>query len=169
MARSGALPRAVARVNPRRKTPTVAIALQFLLSMALALIGGGLLGPARFFILLVGFCLVIAVIFVYSMGNIGVVAYYWRHRRSEFNWLLQFVFPVGTTAVLIYSLVKSFSPFPAFPNNWSPVIVGGWMLIGVAVLVVLKLRGGETWLQKAGEIIDGRTQTTDGTGVTRES
>ena len=149
MARSGALPRVVARVDPKRKTPTVAITLQFVLSMALGLIGGGLLGPSRFFILLVGFCLVIAVIFVYSMGNIGVVVYYWRHRRSQFNWLLQFVFPVGTTAVLIYSLVKSFSPFPAFPNNWSPVIVGGWMLIGVAVLVILKLRGGETWLQKA--------------------
>jgi amino acid transporter len=169
MARSGALPRAVARVDPRRKTPTVAITLQFVLSMALGLIGGGLLGPSRFFILLVGFCLVIAVIFVYSMGNVGVVVYYWRHRRSQFNWLLQFVFPVGTTAVLIYSLVKSFSPFPAFPNNWSPVIVGGWMLIGVAVLVILKLRGGETWLQKAGEIIDNRTETADVAELRQES
>ena len=68
------------------------------------------------------------------MGNIGVVVHYWRHRRREFNWLLHFVFPVGTTAVLIYSLVKSFSPFPASPYNWSPVIVGAWMLLGVGVL-----------------------------------
>jgi amino acid transporter len=168
MARSGALPRAVARVSPKRKTPTVAILLQFALSMALGLIGGALLGPEKFFILLVGFCLVIAVIFVYSMGNIGVVVHYWRHRRSQFNWLLHFVFPVGTTAVLIYSLIKSFSPFPASPNNWSPVIVGAWMLVGVAVLVILKVRGGETWLQKAGEIVDGRTETAEGPEVTRE-
>ena len=162
MARTGVLPRAVARVDPRHKTPTVAVLIQFLLSMGLALIGGGLMGPANFFILMVGFCLVLAVIFVYSMGNIGVVVHYWRHRRAEFNWVLHFVFPVGTTAVLIYSLVKSFSPFPASPYNWSPVIVGAWMLLGAGVLVVLKVRGGETWLQKAGEIIDSHTVTAEG-------
>jgi hypothetical protein len=96
------------------------------------------------------------------MGNIGVVAHYWLHRRAEFNWLLHFIFPVGTTAVLIYSLVKSFSPFPASPNNWSPVIVGAWMLLGAGVLVILKVRGGETWLKKAGEIIDSHTVTAEG-------
>ena len=167
MARSGALPRVVATVHPKHKTPTVAIALQFVLSMGLGLLGPALLGPAKFFILLVGFCLVIAVIFVYSMGNIGVVVYYWRHRRSEFNWILHFVFPVGTTAVLIYSLVKSFTPFPASPDNWSPVIVGAWMLLGVGILLILKLRGGEEWLQKAGEIIDNRTETAEGVEVIR--
>jgi hypothetical protein len=41
------------------------------------------------------------------------------------------------------------------------------MLIGVAVLVVLKLRGGETWLHKAGEIIDDRTETAVGAEVIR--
>src|SRR5580693_2875459 len=117
MARTGVLPRVVAHVDPKRKTPTVAVLLQFLLSIGLAFIGGGLLGPASFFILMVGFCLVLAVIFVYSMGNIGVVVHYWRHRRREFNWVLHFIFPVGTTAILIYSLVKSFSPFPRFPRQ----------------------------------------------------
>ncbi len=167
MARSGALPRVVDTVHPKHKTPTVAVAIQFVLSMSLGLIGGALLGPAKLFILLVGFCLVIAVIFVYSMGNIGVVVHYWRHRRNEFNWILHFVFPLGTTAVLIYSLVKSFSPFPASPNNWSPVIVGGWMLVGVAILVILKVRGGEAWLEKAGEIVDDRTETAAGPEVIR--
>ena len=64
--------------------------------------------------------------------------------------------------LLIYSLIKSFSPFPASPNNWSPFIVVAWMLLGVAVLVILKVRGGETWLQKAGEIIDSHTVTAEG-------
>jgi hypothetical protein len=41
------------------------------------------------------------------------------------------------------------------------------MLVGVAVLVVLKLRGGETWLHKAGEIIDDRTETAVGAEVIR--
>ncbi len=53
MARTGVLPHAVTIVHPRRKTPTVAVGLQFLLSMGLGLLGGALLGPAKLFILLV--------------------------------------------------------------------------------------------------------------------
>jgi amino acid transporter len=161
MARSGALPRVVGTVDGGRKTPTVALGVQFVLSMALGLAGGAWLGPDKIFILLVGFCVVIAVILVYSLGNVGVVVYYWRHRRSEFNWLLHFVFPVGTTAVLIYSLIQSFRPFPASPYNWSPVIVGVWMLLGIAILVGLKMRGNEAWLLKAGDIIEERPDTGD--------
>jgi hypothetical protein len=33
--------------------------------------------------------------------------------------------------------------------------------------VVLKLRGGETWLDKAGEIVDDRTETAVGAEVIR--
>jgi amino acid transporter len=161
MARSGALPHVVATVDHKRKTPTVALGLQFLLSMALGLLGGALMGPDKLFILLLGFCLVIAVIIVYSLGNIGVLVYYWRHQRPHFNVLLHFVFPVGTTAVLIYSLIKSFTPFPASPYNWSPLIIGVWMLLGVAILVVLKIRGKEDWLHKAGDIIEERPDTAD--------
>jgi amino acid transporter len=104
---------------------------------------------------------VIAVIIVYSLGNVGVVVYYWRHRRNEFNWVLHFVFPVGTTGVLIYSLIQSFRPFPAYPYNWSPVIIGVWMLLGIAILVALRLRGNEDWLLKAGDIIEERPDTAD--------
>ena len=68
--------------------------------------------------------LVIAVIFIYVVANLGVVRYYWREERAKFNWILHGVFPVGTSAILIYSLYKSFSPCPARPYNWSPVIVG---------------------------------------------
>ena len=125
------------------------------------LLGGELLGPAKLFILLVGFCLVIAVIFVYCMGNAGVVVHYWRHRRSEFNWILHFIFPVGTSAVLLYSLYKSFSPFPAHPYNWSPFIVGAWLLIGIAILVILWARGNEQWLARAGAAISERPETAE--------
>jgi amino acid transporter len=102
---------------------------------------------------------VIGVIFVYVMANVGVVLYYWRERRQEFNWLLHFVFPVGTSLILIYSLYASFNPFPAPPYNLSPFIVGAWLLIGIAVLVSLRLRGNEEWLQKAGEIVGERRET----------
>ena len=57
--------------------------------------------------------------------------------------------------------MKSFSPFPASPDNWSPVIVGAWMLVGVGVLDP-EGPGGETWLQKVYEIIDSHTVTAEG-------
>jgi amino acid transporter len=159
MGRSGVLPKAVGTVDPVRKTPTVAIHIQFALSLLLGVVAAAIWGPDKIFVLTVGFVLVIGVIFVYVMANVGVVLYYWRERRQEFNWLLHFVFPVGTSLILIYSLYASFNPFPAPPYNLSPFIVGAWLLIGIAVLVSLRLRGNEEWLQKAGEIVGERRET----------
>ncbi len=70
------------------------------------------------FILTLGFVLVIAVIFVYVVANLGVVCVLTgASGATEFNWFLHFIFPVGTSIVLIYSLYKSFNPFPAHPYN----------------------------------------------------
>jgi amino acid transporter len=159
MGRSGVLPKVVGTVHPVRKTPTVAIHVQFALSLLLGIVIAALFGPDKIFVLTVGFVLVIGVIFVYVMANVGVVLYYWRERRQEFNWILHFVFPVGTSLILIYSLYASFNPFPAPPYNLSPFIVGAWLLIGIAILVALKLRGNEAWLQTAGEIVGERRET----------
>lgn len=154
MGRSGVLPAAFGHVHPVRKTPTLAVTVQLILSAVLGLPLVFWLGAPEVFILTLGFVLVIAVIFIYVVANLGVVRYYWREERSSFNWLLHFVFPVGTSAVLIYSLYKSFSPAPARPYNWSPVIVAVWILMGIAVLGYLRMRGQEDWLAKASAVVD---------------
>jgi amino acid transporter len=161
MGRSGVLPAAFGRVHPVRKTPTAAVTMQFALSAVLGLLGAWWLGADKLFILLLGFVLVIAVIFIYVAANIGVVRYYWREDRAHFNWILHFIFPVGTSAVLLYSLYRSFSPFPAHPYNWSPFIVGAWLLIGIVILAVLRARGNEQWLTKAGAAISERPETAE--------
>src|SRR5258706_10145940 len=130
MGRSGVLPEVVGTVDPVRKTPTVAIHIQFVLSLLLGIVLAGVFGPDKIFVLTVGFVLVIGVIFVYVMANLGVVLYYWRERRQEFKWILHFLFPVGTSLILIYSLYASFNPFPASPDNLSPFIVGALFAIG---------------------------------------
>jgi amino acid transporter len=159
MGRAGALPAAFGKVHPTRKTPTTAITAQFIVSLALGLIVPQWIGPANAFILTVGYMLVIAVIFVYIIANVGVILYFWTKRRDEFNWILHLVFPVGTSIVLIYSLDKSFNPLPAYPGNWAPWLVLAWFALGVVILGVLKLRGGEDWLQKAGQITSERPET----------
>ena len=117
------------------------------------------LDPTKVFLLSVGYTLVIAVIFVYVIANIAVIKYYWTEGRAEWNWILHFVFPVGTSAVLIYSLYKSFYPALPHPYNWAPYLAGGWLVLGIVVLVVMKLRGNEEWLTKAGDVIGERAET----------
>jgi amino acid transporter len=161
MARQGALPKVVGTLDPKRKTPIVAILVQFVMAMGIGLGVGFYLGPDVTFFFLVGLTLVLAIIFVYVMANFGLVLYYWRERRSEFNVFFHLVLPLGTSGLLAYSVVKSFQPFPAAPYGYSPAIVGGWMLVGVAVLVYLKRRGKEEWLAKAGAIVDERPETAE--------
>jgi len=159
MGATGALPRVVATLHPTRKTPVVAVGIQFLLALGLGLPAAWFVGPDTFFFLMQGLVLVLAVIFVYAMANLGVFLYYWRERRDEFNPIFHFVFPFVTTGVLAYALVRSFQPFPPEPYKWAPLIVGLWMVVGIAVLVVLKRRGREDWLAKAGEIVAERQET----------
>jgi amino acid transporter len=159
MGRQGALPKVVARVSPTRKTPDVAIFIQFVMALGLGLAVPFAIGPDVTWFLMGGLCLVLAVIFVYTMANLGVFLYFWRERRSEFNWFFHFVLPFGTSAVLAYSVVKAFQPFPPEPYGYAPEIVGGWMLVGVALLVYLKLTGKDTWLARAGAIVAERPET----------
>ena len=153
MGRAGVLPRAFGRVHPLRRTPTLAVTAQALLSILVGLILPFLMGPREFFIFLVGFVLVIAVIFIYVVANIGIMHYWWTRARGEFSWLLHFLFPAGTSLILIYSVYVSFVPPPAAPNNWAPWVVVVWLMLGLLVLWWMKLAGKEAWLSRAAEII----------------
>ena len=159
MGRAGVLPSALGNVHPKRRTPTNAITAQFIVSLLLGLGAAAIWGPDKIFVFTVGFVLVLGVIFVYVMANIGVVNYYWRERRQEFNWIYHFVFPVGTSLILIYSVYASFNPLPAYPYNLTPVVVGVWLVLGIAILVVTRLRSDESWLSRAAEIVEERRET----------
>ena len=72
---------------------------------------------------------------------------------DEFNWFSHFLVPLAATAALAYLLYKSFSPFPASPYKYSPLIVGLWIIGGVVILAITRARGREGWLMKAGEAV----------------
>lgn len=152
MARAGVLPRQLQYVHPTYKTPVNTILLQFVFSVICGLVFGIWLGPVVAFNLLQGLMLVIAVIVVYSLANVGVILYYWRERRSEFNPFMHGFIPVATTIALIYLLYQSFNPPPAAPYSYGPWIVAVWVLISVAIMIVLNRRGQEDWLMRAGAI-----------------
>jgi len=151
MARSGSFPKALAVVHPRHKTPTNAILVQMVLNIGAGLAGGIIWGADVSFFFLVGLVLVLAVTVVYLLANLAVFRFYWTEHRSEFNWLLHAVFPVVSSAVLIYAVYKSFPADP--PYGYAPILDGAWLLIGVLILVFLRMRGNEEWLTKAGSSI----------------
>ena len=162
MGRCGVLPAAFGKVHPVRRTPTLAVTAQLALSVVFGLVLPWWIGPMQFFVFSVGFVLVLAVILIYVAANVGVVKYYWTSARKEFSWLLHFLFPLGTSAILIYSIYASFVPLPASPNNWSPAVAGIWLLLGMFILVWMRLSGNESWLSKAADIIEEREESQAG-------
>ena len=154
MGRSGVLPKSFSKVHPTRKTPTNAVTAQLILSIVLGFGGPWLLGgPWPFFIFLIAFVLVLGVIFVYVAANVGLVVYFWTKARNEFSWIKHFIFPVGTSLVLIYSIYAAFVPLPAPPNNWTPVVAVAWLILGIIILVVMKAVGKQDWLARAAAIV----------------
>jgi amino acid transporter len=151
MARSGSFPKALAEVHPEHKTPGNAILLQLALNIVAGLYVGFVFQPDTGFFLVTGLLLVLAVSVAYILANIGVIRFYWTERRDEFNWILHLVFPILSTAVLLYAIYKSF-PLTT-PFDLAPIVNGVWLLIGVLILLYLRMRGNEEWLEKAGKSI----------------
>ena len=162
MGRNGALPKFFAKVSPY-KTPTNAILAQLILTLVAGLGAGwwfgratGTAAPDVAFFFLSGLVLVIGVAFVYIAANIGVIVYYWRERKSEFNWLWHAILPVVSSLVLLYALYEGFPPgcppinCPADPYAKAPIFDGVWLAIGVLVLVYYTISGRSQWIKTAG-------------------
>lgn len=154
MGRSGSFPKAFAKVS-RHQTPVTAIIAQMCLSLASGLIIGAWFGADVSFFFIDGLILVLGVGFVYVIANVAVVRYYLTERRAEFNVFKHVVFPVISTAVLVYAVAISFQPLctttcPASPYNWAPVVDGVWLLLGIGVLIFYWSRGRDDWLRNAG-------------------
>jgi amino acid transporter len=158
MGRSGSFPKAFARVHPVHKTPVTAIFAQLCLALGSGLIFGAWFGADVSFFFVDGLILVLGVGFVYVIANIAVVRYYLRERRAEFNVFKHIVFPVVSTAVLIYAVLVSFQPVctttcPASPYNWAPLVDGVWLVLGLLVLVWYRSQGREDWISNAGKAL----------------
>jgi amino acid transporter len=148
MARSGSLPQFFAKLHPKFRTPVNAVVLQAILVIIVGIGVGALIGPDNEFFFF-GLALTVVMVFVYSLGNIGVVRFFWRRpdRKIITHVILPVVSTVSLLAVGYYSLV----PLPAKPIGWAPVAVGIWAVIGVGILVVMRLLKREAWLKRAGD------------------
>lgn len=152
MGRSGSLPAALGKVGGRARTPTNAITLQAFLTLAVGFGMSLALGPSNQLFLLAT-VITLGLSMVYIAGNIGVMTYYLRERRAELNWLLHVIFPVASSVAIVVVCYKSVVPLPAWPVSLAPFIAGGWIIVGLVVVVVLQRSGRTEWLQRAGDVL----------------
>lgn len=148
LARVGILPRALASVHPRFKTPYVAVHVQGALGIAVALVlGFALGGPLNAFALL-GTIATLIIVCIYILTNLSNMVFYMREHREEMNPLLNVVIPVLGIVIFIPVLLAAFGiDFGGLgiagltaPANAAPWIVLAWLAIGLIVFFYLRSR-----------------------------
>jgi len=149
MGRSGVLPAALGKVNPKRKTPVNAIHLEVavqVIAFACVLIWG-----AENVFFTWANAITIGLVLMYILANIGVVKYYLTEARSQFNPWLHVVVPLVASAAGVVVVWKSyFSPFTSSGVVfWGLMVFIAVLVITIVALIYLRVRGQEDWMRKA--------------------
>ena len=148
MGRTGALPRTLAKVHPRFQTPVNAVVFQTAITLAIGLGLGFWLGPATEFEFM-GVVTILGLLIVYAGGNVGVVLFFLREKRSEFNWLLHAVCPAVSTLAIVAMAYYSIFPLPRKPVCYAPLVVVAWLALGMVLLAFSVFSGREIVLRAA--------------------
>src|SRR3954451_9891203 len=126
-----------------RGSPMLALITQLVVSIGVALWLGNQYDPYTGFVIL---ATILVDIFapMYILLNIACIAYFWRFRRDEFNWLLHGVIPVLGAIAFIPAFcagagIPVFSFISALPKplSYAGPAAGIWMVIGIVYLIVL--------------------------------
>jgi hypothetical protein len=67
-------------------------------------------------------------------ANLGLFVCYPTKRRAEFNLLFHLIFPAFSTLSLAWVFYQSIVPLPPAPLRYAPILVGLWLLAGLALL-----------------------------------
>jgi amino acid transporter len=145
MGRVGALPRQLAVLNIKHRSPIVAIVFAFVVTIAVTL-GLGLHYTPTVAFAMVGTGIVILLVAVYILMNAACIGYF--ARKGGFNWLSHLVIPVlGIAAFVPAWLTAAGIKIPGLsfitpltpPLSYMAYGVGGFMAVGLICLIVLYL------------------------------
>ena len=160
MGQAGTLPAAFARIHPKHRTPTFAIAVQQSIGIVAILLVGLLLAPADIFGFL-GTITTLAVIVLYVMANIALTAYIRREHSSDYNIWRHLVVPgIGTVALLPVLWVTVY-PVPSWPYNLTPYLFIAALILG-AVYMIWRERRSPGALQRGATMLVGHRTDKEG-------
>src|SRR3989475_11592188 len=163
LGRVGILPRALAQVHPRYKTPYIAVHVQGALGIAVALIlGFALSGPLNAFALL-GTVATIVIVLIYILTNLSNLVFYVREHRDELNPFFNVIVPILGILIFIPVLLAAFGiDFGGLgiagltaPANAAPWVVIAWLAIGVILFIYLSARAPGRIQETANTFIEG--------------
>ena len=149
MGRIRLLPAMLGRTHPVYRSPHVAVFVQFVIGVGVALwLGAQYNSPFLAFAIL-GTIIGAVVIAIYMTVNLACLLYYAREQRSEFNWFLHGVIPILGIAAFVPaflvaigvggSIFDFIAPLP-YPFSVVGPVVGIWYLIGIVYLIYLSAR-----------------------------
>ncbi len=154
MARTGALPDVLARVQPSHGTPIVAVFVQSAVALVVLLAAGLPMGAFNLFNLL-GTTGTFVYIPIFILMNIAAFRFIRTQHPEEFSVARYVVAPVISTVALALIAYNSLHPLPDMPIRLAPFIALVYLLAGVAVLYGRNLRPGKTdWMARAGQLPD---------------
>ncbi|HZT84013.1 MAG TPA: APC family permease [Gaiellaceae bacterium] len=143
MGREGGLPRVFAWTHPRFKTPWVSILASLALTVILVswLARGTWNSPLTYFAFMATTA-TFGILGTYILVALGGMAYFWRTRAATqvaFNLVLDAVLPVAAIVVCGLTIYWSITPRPPKPISYSIWVALGWLGLGVAYLLWLRL------------------------------
>jgi amino acid transporter len=146
MGRIRLLPHLLAGTHPRYRSPHVAVWAQFIVGVAVALILGFVYDPLSAFVF-IATVVTAVVILIYIAVALSCAAYYLRRRRDEFNVFKHIVVPLIGIALFVPGWLTAMG-IPVFdfiarlepPAAYTGMVVGIWMLVGLAYLLLLYSR-----------------------------
>jgi amino acid transporter len=159
LGRARLLPAALADIHPSYRTPVNAVHVQGIIGIVLA-VGLGLLfngydagGPLTTYGF-IGYALGLLFAAMYVAVNAAAIGFYLGERRDEFNPLMHLIIPILGMIAMVVGFVSALGgltipivnleiPPLSEPFNYAPILVGVWMVIGVALYFVLSMRSPE--------------------------
>jgi amino acid transporter len=148
LGRNRILTRMLAQTHPKWQSPTVAVVVQFVLALAVALPLGFYYDPVTAFSLVA--TMVTAVIILYITLNLACIGFYLKERRSEFNVVRHLILPVLGVLAFIPAILAALgveqplftfiTPLPA-PLSFAGPVVAGWLVLGLLYLIYLMSTG----------------------------
>ncbi len=128
-AREGLLPAFFSRVTKGAKpVPYMSVFLYSGLTLALIIIPGIWITPTNIFAYeaTIG---TVPIVLVYLLANVALPLFFWKNRRSEFNWFRHLIVPIIGIAVLALPIWGFFAPGQTAPYNYF-----GWFFLALVVI-----------------------------------